>query len=117
MMEFADLPPKNRDEEPKTGRDPERRERLCGDLRDSGLDAVIAALPENVLLLTGYFPVVGTSVALATRDGEIYLLAPHDERELAEAGGADQVIVFKPASLRPGHHRGRRRSPAARANS
>ena len=85
--------------EPTTGRDVERRERLSGDLCDSGLDAVIATTPENVLLLTGYFPVVGTSIALATRDGEVYLLAPHDERELAETGGADEVIVFQPASL------------------
>jgi Xaa-Pro dipeptidase len=69
-------------------------------MRENGFDAVIGTLPENVLLLTGYFPVVGTSIAVAAADGEIVLLAPEDERELAEQGGADEVVTFGPASLK-----------------
>jgi len=80
-------------------RDPERRAWLRDELRAEGLDAIVATLPANVLLLTGYFPVVGTTLALATADQEITLVAPSDEKELAEAGGADEVITFEPASL------------------
>jgi Xaa-Pro aminopeptidase len=63
--------------------DKARSERVKNALRDGDLDAVLCALPSNVLMLTGYFPVVGTSVAIFTGDGEICLLAPEDETELA----------------------------------
>jgi len=79
--------------------DKERSERVKNALRDGNLDAVLCALPSNVLMLTGYFPVVGTSVAIFTRDGEICLLAPEDERELAEKSRARDVPTFKPGSL------------------
>ena len=36
-------------------------------LRESHLDALVCALPANVLLLTGYWPVVGTSLVIAAR--------------------------------------------------
>lgn len=68
-------------------------------MRESGLDGIVCSLPENVLLLTGYFPVVGTSVVVMSRDGQITLLAPKDEMCLADTDGADQVIAFEPASL------------------
>lgn len=68
-------------------------------LRTAGLDAAVATLPANVLLFTGYFPVVGTSVAIVTRDASVLLIVPEDERELATDGGADEIVTFKPASL------------------
>ena len=68
-------------------------------MEEAGLDAIACSLPENVLLLTGYFPVVGTSVALMTRDCRVTLLAPEDEMGLADRDGADQVIGFQPCSL------------------
>jgi len=79
--------------------DKERSERVKNALRDGNLDAVLCALPSNVLMLTGYFPVVGTSVAIFTREGEICLLAPEDERELAARSRADRLRTFKPGSL------------------
>jgi Xaa-Pro aminopeptidase len=79
-------------------RDSERVERLQAGIREAGLDALVCTLPEDVLLLTGYFPVVGTSVAVATRDFEILLLVPEDEQELAEAG-ADRVVALKTGDL------------------
>jgi hypothetical protein len=48
--------------------DAERREWLSAELRGAGLDALVATLPANVLLLTGYYPVVGTSLAIATSE-------------------------------------------------
>jgi Xaa-Pro aminopeptidase len=68
-------------------------------MREASLDAILATLPEDVLLLTGYFPVVGTAVAVATREGAVFLLAPNDELDLAQASGADQVTGFEPGSL------------------
>jgi Xaa-Pro aminopeptidase/Xaa-Pro dipeptidase len=64
----------------------------------SGLDALICARPENVLVLSGYWPVLGTAVAVATEDG-VAVLAPEDERDLAEAGWAGEVRTYRPGSL------------------
>jgi hypothetical protein len=74
--------------------DQQRRASLQAALADNGLDALVCALPANVLLLCGYWPVVGTSVAVAVRGGLIVVLAPADERHLAERGGADEVRAF-----------------------
>jgi Xaa-Pro aminopeptidase len=79
-------------------RDPERRARVQQALKEFRLDALVCALPANVVMLTGYWPVVGSSVAIATRDGELRLLVPQDEHELAE-GHADGVSTFQPHTL------------------
>jgi Xaa-Pro aminopeptidase len=80
-------------------RDEQRFDRNQQALRDSDLDALICALPMNVLLLSGYWPVVGTSIAIFTSDGAIVLLVPEDEKELATNGWADDLKTFTPASL------------------
>jgi Xaa-Pro aminopeptidase len=67
-------------------------------LASADLDAIVCALPANVLLLTGYWPVVGTALAVAGRDRTI-LIAPADEAELARGGFADDVLTFEPGSL------------------
>lgn len=38
--------------------------RIQEGLREAGLDGVVDTLPTNVLLLTGFWPVVGTSIAV-----------------------------------------------------
>src|SRR5438477_342865 len=63
-------------------RDAERLERIQLALREARLDALVCALPSNVLLVSGYWPVVGTSVAVATRDGAVGLAVPDDEDDL-----------------------------------
>jgi Xaa-Pro aminopeptidase len=80
-------------------RDAERMERVVAALRDGGYDALICALPANVLLLTGYWPVIGSAIAIATREGRVAILAPADEHELAQAGWADDVHTFQPGGL------------------
>jgi Xaa-Pro aminopeptidase len=82
-----------------TVRDAERIERNMRALRDADLDAVLCALPSNVLLLSGYWPVVGTSIAVATRDGAVGLVTPTDEADLAGRGWADATERFTPGSL------------------
>jgi Xaa-Pro aminopeptidase len=80
-------------------RDIVRSRWITSALMAAGMDAVVCALPVNVLLLSGYWPVVGTSIAIATREGAAYVLAPEDEQELAAHGWADEVQTFAPGSL------------------
>src|SRR5579884_2619144 len=79
--------------------DADRRALVQEALRQSDLDALVCGLPANVLLLGGYWPVTGTSLAIAVGDGPIVLLVPEDEKELADHGGADEVHTYKPAPL------------------
>jgi Xaa-Pro dipeptidase len=79
-------------------RDTARIDRLRLGLEQAGLTAVVGTLPAHVLLLSGYWPVVGNALAVATRDGRVAVVAPQDEKELAEAGWADEVHTFRPVS-------------------
>jgi Xaa-Pro aminopeptidase len=79
--------------------DHERVRRVQKALADSSFYALICSLPKHVLLLTGYWPVVGTSIAVVAKDGPTYLIVPEDEEQLARKGHADQVLTFRPASL------------------
>ena len=78
---------------------PERVERIRRVLQHYQWDLLICALPKNVLLLSGYWPVVGTGIAIASFDGRVGLLVPEDERDLANGGWADEVRTFQPGSL------------------
>lgn len=80
-------------------RDKERIDRIQRVLSASKWDALVCALPSNVLLLSGYWPVIGSAVAIFTREGTVTVLAPEDERELAEQGWADEVRTFEGGSL------------------
>lgn len=77
--------------------DATRPDRISRVLASEHIDALVTSLPENVLVLTGYWPVVGTALAVATRHG-ISVLAPEDERDLAERGWAE-VHLYSPGSL------------------
>jgi Xaa-Pro aminopeptidase len=74
--------------------DPERIVRLQDAMKEAGLDALAVGLPIHVLLVAGYFPVVGHSFAIVTREGELTLFAPEDERDLADCHCDDSRIVF-----------------------
>ena len=80
-------------------KDVERIERNKQVLKEEQLDAIVCALPINVLLLSGYWGVIGTSLAIFTKDGNLTLLVPEDEHELAEKGWADEIITFATGSL------------------
>lgn len=80
-------------------RDPERIEQIRRGLRHVHLDAILCTLPDYVLLLSGYWPVMGASIAIATSEGRICLVVPEDEQELAQAGWADEVHTFRPGRL------------------
>ena len=76
-----------------------RINRITNALERSQIDALVCALPANVLLLSGYWPVLGTAIAIVTRGGFVYLLAPDDEEDLARSGWADIVETFSLGSL------------------
>ncbi len=80
-------------------RDSDRSARIQRSMQERSLDLLVCALPLNVLLLSGYWPVVGTSLAVASRDGSLRLLVPQDEEDLARRSGADQVLTYHPGSL------------------
>ena len=68
-------------------------------LDQTNWDLLACSMPSNVLLLTGYWPAAGYSLALATRDGQIILVVPEDEDELAQRSWADEVATYCPAPL------------------
>ena len=78
--------------------DPFRIERNRKAIESRGWDGLICGLPSNVLLLSGYFPVTGTSIAVATPKRTL-LLVPEDEKDLAGEGWADEVRTFQAGSL------------------
>ncbi len=80
-------------------RDNERVRRVREELERADLDFVICALPANVLLLSGYWPVVGMSLAIADRDGQVIMLAPEDEERLARRSWANKLETFRSGSL------------------
>lgn len=79
--------------------DPDRQQALIHALGESALDGLLVALPTHVLLLSGYFPVVGVSLAVFCRDGQLALVVPADEQALASESGAPMVHAFSPGSL------------------
>src|SRR5437764_6695442 len=68
-------------------------------LDQTNWDLLACSMPSNVLLLSGYWPAAGYSLALATRDGLIALIVPEDEDEVAERSWADEVATYCPAPL------------------
>jgi Xaa-Pro aminopeptidase len=64
------------------------------------MDMIVCTHPSNVLLVSGYWPVIGNAIAVAARDGAIGVLAPADEAALAAEGWADISATFEPGSLR-----------------
>ena len=80
-------------------RDSERLRRVVDSLREGGHDALVCSLPANVLMLTGYWPVIGNAVAVVTSEGRVSLLSPLDESDLTASGWADDVRTFEPGGL------------------
>jgi Xaa-Pro aminopeptidase len=79
--------------------DQERLQRIAAELKHAGLDAFLCTLPMNVLMLTGYWPVIGTAAAVGTREGEIWIAAPEAERDFAVLAKPHRLVTFAPGSL------------------
>jgi Xaa-Pro dipeptidase len=74
--------------------DAERLDRVERALRDANLDALVCRLAENIVLLTGYYPIVGGSVVVFPADGEPVLIAPSFEQEFVERGCVTDVRPY-----------------------
>jgi Xaa-Pro aminopeptidase len=79
--------------------DPERHSRVIAMLREEKLDALICSAPTQVLLLTGYWTVIGNSIAIFTVDGEVHVLLPEDEHEIAARSSNAVLTDFRPEQL------------------
>jgi len=77
--------------------DRERQARVLDAMLGAALDAVICGSPSEVLLLTGYWPVMGGSVAIVTGAGERCIVLPADEMSLAEKMTSAVLVPYKPA--------------------
>lgn len=68
-------------------------------IQASQVQALVSVSPPEVLLLTGYWPVMGASVAIVTRDGDVSAIVPEDELDLALATSNANVTAYQPHSL------------------
>ena len=75
--------------------DTERLDRARAHMEKAGIDALVCRLGENVLYLTGYWPVVNASVAVFTRNGEMALLMQEEEVDYAGAGWVGDIRTYR----------------------
>ncbi|MEO6923634.1 MAG: M24 family metallopeptidase, partial [Bryocella sp.] len=68
-------------------------------LTRSSLHALICSDPSSVLLLTGYWPVMGGSLAVMTGDGKVFVILPEDEEEIARATTSAELIPYSPGGM------------------
>ena len=78
--------------------DHERQARVLAAMSEASLDALIGGSPSEVLLLAGYWPIMGGSLAIVTREGERSILLPEDELSLAQRMTTATLVPYKPAS-------------------
>lgn len=74
--------------------DPVRDSRNRDIMAAHGLDALVCRLPDNVLLLTGYWPVSSFAFAVVPREGRVVLIAVETERFEVPEGAADEVRFY-----------------------
>ncbi len=69
------------------------------EMEKRNIDIMILRLPENVLYLSGYWPVMGLSLLLFPREGEPILIVPKSEEEYAEKGWVRDIRVYGTETL------------------
>lgn len=79
--------------------DRERRQRMISGMKDAGLDALVCSAASDVLLLSGYWPVMSMSIAVMNADGKCVVILPKDEEEMASRSSSDRLVTFKPQTL------------------
>lgn len=75
-------------------KDKDRRERIQHAIQAAGFETLVCAHPKNVLLLTGYWPIIGNALAIVNASETITLIVPEDELEYASNANADEIIGF-----------------------
>ena len=74
--------------------DQERVNRLLKEMNAAKIDVLLCRLPENVLYATGYWPVIGASLAVISANGEMTLIMPFSELDYAAAGWVEDKRTF-----------------------
>lgn len=74
--------------------DSERIRRAQEGLGERGLAALVCRVPENLVMLTGYWPVIGRAAAVVPAEGEPVLVAPAMEREALERALVSDIRTF-----------------------
>lgn len=64
-------------------------------MRQEGLDVLVCRLPEHVLYLSGYWPVIGASLAVFDRDGETTLITPWSELDYTETSWVKDIRTYR----------------------
>lgn len=80
-------------------KDRQRRDALLSELVAENLAVLVCFVPEDVLLLSGYWPVMASSLAVLTGEGALYVILPEDELELARTTSEANFIPYKPEAL------------------
>ncbi len=83
--------------------DVQRARRIAERMERDGYSGLVCRAPQNVLMLTGYLPVLGNSFCIAShaRDGslETRLVVPSDEADLVPEGSAVETRTFSEETL------------------
>jgi Xaa-Pro aminopeptidase len=79
--------------------DPQRYKSILRAIQKTEFSALASFSSTEVLLLTGYWPVMGSSVAIFTRAGNVCGIVPEDELELAKQTSDAEFIAYNPSSL------------------
>lgn len=79
--------------------DKERLRRISAAMAGAGMDALICRLPENVVFLTGWWPLTGTSWVVFAADGKARIILPACEAREAEAFGVKDYWAYEWAHL------------------
>ncbi|CAG0945235.1 partial putative peptidase, partial [Anaerolineae bacterium] len=75
--------------------DRERVSRLQSMMAKEGIDVLLCRLPENVLYATGYWPVIGASLAIVPANGDATLIMPYSELDYAATGWVTDKRTFR----------------------
>src|SRR5579862_9044224 len=76
--------------------DQDRTTRMRQAMEAARLDALVLRLPENVLLLSGFWPMIGATTLVFPREGKPVCIAPHCyERETQASLWEAEAIYYR----------------------
>ena len=75
--------------------DSERISRIIGVLEENKIEVLLCQLPENIVFLSGWWPLTGTTWAIFTADGNCYLIVPACEAQEALDCGIDKLSTYE----------------------
>lgn len=72
-----------------------RTDRMKRIMREAGIDVLVCRLPENIVYLSGYWPVFGSSCIIFPVDGEPVLILPFSELDYAADGWVEDQRTYQ----------------------